>query len=210
MENRVNWKNTIGKPELRKGEYNLWGYHSTNGFGYHEFLQYCEDIGCKAMFVCNAGMSCDGRNGDFYDDDQVEGLIQDALDAIEYATGDAETTRWGAERARNGHPEPFTLDYIEVGNENHSAMYAKYYNRFYKRIREAYPDITIITCLPMSEQLGWIDGYDMNDPHFYNFPSWFYSNTDYFDRFPARRGTRPTSESTPATWVWAPATWRGP
>ena len=57
MENRVNWKNTIGKPELRKGEYNLWGYHSTNGFGYHEFLQYCEDIGCKAMFVCNAGMS---------------------------------------------------------------------------------------------------------------------------------------------------------
>ena len=76
MENRVNWKNTIGKPELRKGEYNLWGYHSTNGFGYHEFLQYCEDIGCKAMFVCNAGMSCDGRNGDFYDDDQVEGLIQ--------------------------------------------------------------------------------------------------------------------------------------
>ena len=188
MENRVNWKNTIGKPELRKGEYNLWGYHSTNGFGYHEFLQYCEDIGCKAMFVCNAGLSCDGRNGDFYDDDQVEGLIQDALDAIEYATGDAETTRWGAERARNGHPEPFTLDYIEVGNENHSAMYAKYYNRFYKRIREAYPDITIITCLPMSEQLGWIDGYDMNDPHFYNFPSWFYSNTDYFDRFPREEG----------------------
>lgn len=51
MENRVNWKNTIGKPELRKGEYNLWGYHSTNGFGYHEFLQYCEDMGAKAMFV---------------------------------------------------------------------------------------------------------------------------------------------------------------
>lgn len=188
MENRVNWKNTIGKPELRKGEYNLWGYHSTNGFGYHEFLQYCEDIGCKAMFVCNAGLSCDGRNGDYYDDEEVEGLIQDALDAIEYATGDAETTRWGAERAKNGHPEPFTLDYIEVGNENHSAMYAKYYNRFYKRIREAYPDITIITCLPMSDQLGWIDGYDMNDPHFYNFPSWFYSNTDYFDKFPREEG----------------------
>lgn len=183
MENRVNWKNTIGKPELRKGEYNLWGYHSTNGFGYHEFLQYCEDMGAKAMFVCNAGMSCDGRNGDYYDDREVEQLIQDALDAIEYATGDAKTTRWGAERAKNGHPAPFTLDYIEVGNENHSAMYAKYYNRFYKRIREAYPEITIITCLPMSDQLSWIDGYDLNDPHFYNFPSWFYSNTDYFDKF---------------------------
>ena len=188
MENRVNWKNTIGKPELRKGEYNLWGYHSTNGFGYHEFLQYCEDMGAKAMFVCNAGMSCDGRNGDYYDDEEVEVLIQDALDAIEYATGDAKTTKWGAERAKNGHPAPFTLDYIEVGNENHSAMYAKYYNRFYKRIREAYPDITIITCLPMSDQLSWIDGYDMNDPHFYNFPSWFYSNTDYFDKFPREEG----------------------
>lgn len=188
MENRVNWKNTIGKPELRKGEYNLWGYHSTNGFGYHEFLQYCEDMGAKAMFVCNAGMSCDGRNGDYYDDKEVEVLIQDALDAIEYATGDAKTTKWGAERAKNGHPAPFTLDYIEVGNENHSAMYAKYYNRFYKRIREAYPDITIITCLPMSDQLSWIDGYDMNDPHFYNFPSWFYANTDYFDKFPREEG----------------------
>ncbi|MEG1701254.1 MAG: hypothetical protein RR270_08225, partial [Alistipes sp.] len=99
IENRVNWKNTIGKPELRKGEYNLWGYHATNGFGYHEFLQYCEDMGAKAMFVCNAGMSCDGRNGDYYDDKQVDGLIQDALDAIEYATGDAKTTRWGGERA---------------------------------------------------------------------------------------------------------------
>ena len=133
-------------------------------------------------------MSCDGRNGDYYDDKEVEVLIQDALDAIEYATGDAETTKWGAERAKNGHPAPFTLNYIEVGNENHSAMYAKYYNRFYKRIREAYPDITIITCLPMSDQLSWIDGYDMNDPHFYNFPSWFYSNTDYFDKFPREEG----------------------
>ena len=209
MENRVNWKNTIGKPELRKGEYNLWGYHSTNGFGYHEFLQYCEDMGAKAMFVCNAGMSCDGRNGDYYDDEEVEVLIQDALDAIEYATGDAKTTKWGAERAKNGHPEPFTLDYIEVGNENHSAMYAKYYNRFYKRIREAYPDITIITCLPMSDQLSWLDGYDMNDPHFYNFPSWFYSNTDYFDKFPREEGHKTYVGEYACNMGVGRATWRG-
>lgn len=187
IENRVDWKNTIGKPETRKGEWNLWGYHSTNGFGYHEFLQYCEDINAKSMFVCNAGMSCDGRNGDFYDDAGVERLIQDALDAIEYACGDAKTTKWGAERAKNGHPEPFGLDFIEVGNENHSAMYAKNYNKFYKRIREAYPELTIITCLPMSDQLDWIDGYDLNDPHFYNFPSWYYANTDYFDNFPREK-----------------------
>ena len=188
LSNRIKWKETIGDPATRPGVYDTWGYRTTMGFGYHEFLQYCEDIGAQAMFVCNAGMSCDGRNGDYYDDKEVEVLIQDALDAIEYATGDAETTKWGAERAKNGHPAPFTLDYIEVGNENHSAMYAKYYNRFYKRIREAYPDITIITCLPMSDQLSWIDGYDMNDPHFYNFPSWFYANTDYFDKFPREKG----------------------
>lgn len=182
MENRVKWKNTIGPVEKRKGEYNLWGYHSNNGFGYHEFLQYCEDVGMKAMFVCNAGMSCDGRNGDFYDENQVEGLIQDALDAIEYATGPVDS-KWGAKRAENGHPKPFTLDYIEVGNENHSAMYTKYYNMFYDRIRAIYPDITIITCLPMSDQLDELKGFDMNDPHFYNFPSWYYANTGYFDKF---------------------------
>lgn len=183
MENRVDWKKTIGAPELRHGEYNTWGYHSTWGFGYHEFLQYCEDIGAKAMFVCNAGMSCDGRNGDFYDEEGVERLIQDALDAIEYATGD-KSTKWGAERARNGHPDPFNLSFIEIGNENHSKMYAENYNKFYHRIRDAYPDITIITCLPMSEQLGWIDDYDINDPHFYNAPNFYYDNTDWFDKIP--------------------------
>ncbi len=183
MENRVDWKNTIGLPELRKGEYNTWGYHSTWGFGYHEFLQYCEDIGAKPMFVCNAGMSCDGRNGDYYDEAGVERLIQDALDAIEYAIGD-KTTKWGAERAKNGHPEPFTLPFIEIGNENHSKVYAENYNKFYHRIREKYPDITIITCLPMSEQLNWIDDYDINDPHFYNSPNFYYDNTDWFDKFP--------------------------
>ena len=183
MENRVDWKKTIGAPELRHGEYNTWGYHSTWGFGYHEFLQYCEDIGAKPMFVCNAGMSCDGRNGDFYDEEGVQRLIQDALDAIEYATGDV-STPWGAERARNGHPEPFTLPFIEIGNENHSRMYAGNYDKFYRRIREAYPDITIITCLPISEQLRWIEDFDICDPHFYNAPNFYYDNTDYFDKVP--------------------------
>lgn len=188
MENRVKWKNTIGDPATRPGEYNLWGYHSTQGFGYHEFLQYCEDIDAQAMFVCNAGMSCDGRNGDFYEEDELEALIQDALDAIEYAVGDT-NTKWGKERAKNGHAEPFKLNYIEVGNENHSAMYAKYYNKFYDRIRAVYPNITIITCLPVSDQLNNLKGFDMNDPHFYNFPVWFYNNTDYFDKIPRKEYT---------------------
>ncbi len=183
MENRVKWKNTIGSPETRKGEYNLWGYHSTNGFGYHEFLDFCEDLSCDGVFVCNAGMSCDGRNGDYYTETEVEELIQDALDALEYAMGDASTT-WGAKRIANGRIKPFHLKYIEIGNENHSAIYAKYYNKFYDRIRSKYPDITIITCLPFSDQLNNLKAFDMIDPHFYNNPFWFYNNTHYFDTMP--------------------------
>jgi len=181
MENRVKWKNTIGLPEERKGEYNLWGYHSTNGMGYHEFLEFCEDLSADGVFVCNAGMSCDGRNGDYYTKSELEPLIQEAMDALEYALGDASTT-WGAKRAANGHLEPFNLKYIEIGNENHGDIYAEYYHLFYDRIRAKYPDITIITCLPIHEQLNNIREFDMADPHFYNNPEWFYKNTDYFDK----------------------------
>lgn len=99
MENCVKWKETIGDPIKRPGEYNLWGYRSTYGFGYHEFLQYCEDINSDAMFVCNAGMSCLFRNGDYVEGKELDNLIQDALDAIEYAIGDINTT-WGAIRAK--------------------------------------------------------------------------------------------------------------
>ncbi len=182
MENRVKWKNTIGDPVERAGEYNLWGYHSTNGFGYHEFLQFCEDVNADGVFVCNAGLSCDFRNGDFYSLEELDELIRETLDALEYAVGDASTTKWGAERARNGRMEPFKLNYLEVGNENHGAKYAEYYNLFYHTIRQKYPDMKIITCLGESTQLDNLDGFDMNDPHFYNTPKWFYENTDFFDK----------------------------
>ncbi len=188
MENRVKWKNTIGPPEKRKGEYNLWGYHSTNGFGYLEFLEFCEDLHCDGVFVCNAGMSCDGRNGDYYTESELEDLIQEALDALEYAMGDASTT-WGARRIADGRKEPFHLKYIEIGNENHSAVYAKYYNKFYDRIRGKYPDITIITCLPFSDQLDNLKAFDMIDPHFYNNPVWFYKSFNYFDTIPRKNYT---------------------
>ena len=211
MENRVNWKNTIGKPELRKGEYNLWGYHSTNGFGYHEFLQYCEDIGAQAMFVCNAGMSCDGRNGDYYDDKEVEVLIQDALDAIEYATGDAETTKWGAERAKNGHPAPFTLDYIEVSATRTTAPCTPNITTASTNVsREAYPDITIITCLPMSDQLSSIEpSLDVNESPFLQLLQLVLRQHRLLRQSSrAKRATKPMSANTPATWASVRATWK--
>ena len=156
LENRVKWKETIGDPVKRPGEYNLWGYRSTYGFGYHEFLQYCEDsIHSDAMFVCNAGMACLFRNGDYVQGDELEPLIQEALDAIEYAIGDAKTTKWGAERAKNGHPEPFPLKYIEVGNENVFSRYAENYNRFHKAIKAKYPQLTVLTALPYLEKISF-------------------------------------------------------
>lgn len=183
MENRVKWKETIGDPASRPGEYNLWGYRSTYGFGYHEFLQFCEDIDSKAMFVCNAGMSCLFRNGDMADADGVDELIDEALDAIEYAIGGTDT-RWGSERAANGHPDPFPLKYIEVGNENIGPRYAVNYNRFHKAIKERYPQITVISALMFSKHIDKLDEVEFIDPHYYETADWFYNNADVYDKLP--------------------------
>lgn len=186
LENRVRWKQTIGEPVKRPGEYNLWGYRSSYGFGYHEFLQFCEDIGADGMFVCNAGMSCLFRNGDYVQGEALDELIQEALDAIEYALGDARTTRWGAERAKNGHPEPFPLKYVEVGNENVFARYAANYNRFHKAIKERYPQLTVISALMFSKDIDRLDQVEMIDPHYYETPDWFYNNARVYDKLSRR------------------------
>lgn len=184
MENRIKWKETIGEPYTRPGEYNLWGYRSTYGFGYHEFLQFCEDIGAKGMFVCNAGMSCLFRNGDFYADAQVDGLIREALDAIEYALGDT-STYWGKKRADNGHPAPFPLQYVEIGNENIGSRYAANYKRFYAAIKEKYPQVTPICALMFSPYLKEAGPVEIIDPHYYETADWFYHNADVYDKLPA-------------------------
>ena len=181
LENRVKWKETIGEPVTRRGEYNLWGYRSTYGFGYHEFLQFCEDIGADGMFVCNAGMSCLFRNGDYVQGDELEPLIQDALDAIEYAIGGTDT-EWGAKRAANGHPAPFPLKYVEIGNENVFSRYAENYNRFHKAIKEKYPQITLITALMFSKDVHRLEEVEMIDPHYYETAEWFYRNADVYDK----------------------------
>lgn len=184
MKNRIKWKETIGEPHTRPGEYNLWGYRSTYGFGYHEFLQLCEDVGAKGMFVCNAGMSCLFRNGDFHTADQVDGLIREALDAIEYAIGDT-TTFWGKKRADNGHPAPFPLQYVEIGNENIGSRYAANYRRFHAAIKEKYPQITPICALMFSPYLKEAGPVEIIDPHYYETADWFYHNADVYDKLPA-------------------------
>lgn len=184
MDNRIKWKETIGDITKRPGEYNLWGYRSTYGFGYHEFLQFCEDINAEGMFVCNAGMSCLFRNGDYWKEEaQIDGLIQEALDAIEYALGDT-TTIYGKKRAANGHAQPFPLKYVEVGNENIGLRYAKNYNRFYKAIKEKYPQIEVICALMFSPHIQDTDTIEVLDPHYYETAGWFYNNAYVYDKLP--------------------------
>ena len=177
-ENRVKWKNTLGDPMQRKSEWILWNYHCTWGFGYHEFLQFCEDIGADPMFVANVGLSCDFRNGDYVTD--LAPVLQDIEDAIEYAQGDA-STEWGAKRTAAGHPEPFKLKYIELGNEQWADSYADRFNQLYKTLKDKYPEITFICTYQLNNNLDLIEKTDMIDPHWYVNPLFFYENDHLFD-----------------------------
>ena len=180
LSNRIEWKKTIGDPKSRPGIYDTWGYRATMGFGYHEFLQFCEDIGAAGMFVCNAGIGCQGRVGDACREEDLDAFIQDALDAIDYALGDG-TTEWSRKRVENGHPEPFPLQYVEIGNENWGPVYEKRYDRFYRAIKAKYPRLTLISTLGLGGQHRH-ERVDMIDPHWYVAPEFFLSSSRLFDQ----------------------------
>jgi alpha-L-arabinofuranosidase len=183
IESRPQWKKSIGRLEDREGTYSPWGYWSTDGFGYHEFLQFSEDLGADALFVANVGVSCSMRSGTFLDDEHLPALIQDTLDAIEYAIGPP-TSKWGAVRARAGHPAPFPLKYVEIGNEQRGARYGHRVAQFYKVIKARYPQLQISLS-------SWIAGVDQRiidaaatidivDEHAYKPLHWAIENFDSF------------------------------
>ena len=180
LSNRIKWKETIGDPVTRPGVYDTWGYRTTMGFGYHEFLQFCEDIGAGGMFVCNVGLGCQGRVGDACKDDEVDSFIEDVLDAIDYALGDG-TTEWSRKRVENGHPAPFPLKYVEIGNENWGPVYEKRYDKFYKAIKEKYPQLKLISTLGLGGQHRH-ERVDMIDPHWYVSPEFFFASDKLFDQ----------------------------
>lgn len=186
IQSAFDWKNTIGPVEQRPETYSPWGYWSTNGFGYDEYLQYCEDIGAKALFVVNVGVSCEMRSGTFAPDDSLQPYIQGALDAIEYAIGST-TSKWGALRAKNGHPKPYPLEYIEIGNEQSGPRYAGRYNRFYDAIHQKYPQIHIIASMGLGDvnryTLDSMKHVEIADEHAYKSAFWAMSNYDHFDKY---------------------------
>lgn len=194
LHNRFVWKNTIGPIEQRPGHLSVnWGYNITDGFGYHEMLQLAEDLGAEPLFVVNVGLG----HGWLQPYDQIEEYIQEALDAIEYANGDAKTTKWGAERAKNGHPEPFGLRLLEVGNENanfhfdnnrdQSEHYFERYIQFYKAIKAKYPEMQIIGNVEAwgTDEPSWRSNHpvDLLDEHYYRSPSWFEKNFNKYDSY---------------------------
>lgn len=186
LENRVKWKETLGDPMTRRGEFSLWGYRSTYGLGMFEFLQLCEDMGMDGMFVANVGLSCSIRNGDFIEATDAKALQtyrQDIEDAIQYAIGDPMTNEWAAKRAEAGHPEPFPLKYVELGNENGTDRYVKRFDFFYNYLKRKYPQITFINTMSWSDA-GQFKKTDMYDVHWYVAPDEFYNFATLFDTAP--------------------------
>jgi alpha-L-arabinofuranosidase len=170
------WKQTIGDPMDRRTQYNIWQYMSTNGLGFHEYLQFCEDIGAAPLFVVNCGMS----HKEVVPIDKMDEYVQDAVDAIEYANGPV-TSKWGAVRAKNGHPAPFNLKYLEIGNENGGAPYRERFPLIARAVKSKFPDIQIIANVwggyPKSEFTEIID------EHYYSNPNFFFENADRYDKY---------------------------
>lgn len=191
--NRFEWKKTIGPIEERPGHRNVnWKYNVSDGLGFHELLQLTEDLGAEPLFVVNVGMG----HGWAVPYDQIEEYIDEAMDAIEYCNGDV-TTEWGAKRAENGHPEPFNLKLIEIGNENYnyhsehngdqSDHYAERYIQFYNAIKAKYPEMVIIGNVESwgTDNPSWRNPHpvDVVDEHYYRDPAWFVAKYEKYDNY---------------------------
>jgi alpha-L-arabinofuranosidase len=188
-ESAPDWRKMVCPPEDRPGQWGYWQYRSTDGFGYHEFLQFCEDIGADAMYVAFCGMTVHPENN--MPLDQIGPVIQQTLDAIEYATGPV-TSKWGAVRAKMGHPKPFPLKYVEIGNEHPPAIYGDYYVKFRQTIKAKYPDMNVIMSMfwsglnPAAIERAGDANIDIVDEHAYRDASWIRTNFDYFDKYPRK------------------------
>jgi alpha-L-arabinofuranosidase len=183
LTNAVRWKKTVGDLALRPGHLNdSWGYWSTDGFGLHEFLLFCEDLGMEPLYGINAGL-CLGYNGDTNNTvplDQMGPWVQDALDLIEYCNGDT-NTNWGTLRAANGHPAPFNLKYLEIGNENGGAYYNDRYALFYSAIKSNYPAMHLI--VPDWGGIPTAMPVEIQDEHYYSDPATFISYATKYDSY---------------------------
>ena len=201
LGNMYRWKSTIGPLEQRKAQRNIWGYHQTGGLGFYEYFQFCEDISAKPVPVLPAGVSCQNSGGTWniggagqkalclYEMDEY---IREVLDLIEWANGPADSP-WGKQRAAAGHPEPFNLEYLGIGNEDKiTPEFLERFEMINKAVKEKYPEISVIgTSGPFSDgedfEKGWEFAKTMQlplvDEHYYKDPPWFIGNQYRYDSY---------------------------
>ena len=164
MKDAYRWKTTIGDKWERRTQWNCWKYWSTNGVGFHEYLLLAEALGAKPLFCINVGMS----HKETVPMEKMGEFVQDALDCIEYANGPTNST-WGAKRAAAGHPAPFNLAYLEIGNENGGKAYEERYRLMAKAVRAKYPEVKLVFD-NWKETKRVDDPKDLRDDHFYTTP----------------------------------------
>lgn len=202
IANMYNWKNSIGPLEARVPQRNLWGYHQSAGLGYYEYFQFCEDIDAEPVPIVPAGVPCQnsahhgcaigGQQGGV-PLEQMDEYVQDILDLIEWANGDPKKSKWAKMRADAGHPEPFKLKYLGVGNEELvSKIFEERFEIIFKALKEKHPEIIVIgTAGPFSEGSDYERGWEfadqqqipMLDEHYYQPSGWFIYNQDFYDKY---------------------------
>jgi alpha-L-arabinofuranosidase len=183
--NRFNWKATLGPLEERLGHMSPWSYRSTDGVGLLEFLTWCEDLNMEPLVGIYAGLHLDqGRTT--ITGDALKPFVQEALEEIEYITGDVSTT-WGARRARDGHKAPFKLRYVEIGNEdwlnNGSRDYAGRFTLFYDAIKAKYPNLMVISTMRSRDRYNHGRTPDLLDDHFYVTIATSLTQAHYYDKY---------------------------
>ena len=208
--NTYRWKTTIGPKEQRKQLKNTWGYHQSMGLGYFEYFQFCEDTGMEPLPILPCGVSCQGTNGGWGMKNQAQDVVPmsemdewvaEAIDLIEWANGDPATNKWAKMRAEAGHPKPFNLKYLGLGNEERiSPEFAERFKYIYERVTKAHPEIVIVgTAGPGSHpgnpdlENGWKiadeTAMPIIDEHYYEPRDYFLSSRQY-DYYPRDRKTK--------------------
>ena len=208
--NTYRWKTTIGPKEQRRGLKNTWGYHQSMGLGYYEYFQFCEDLGMQPLPILPCGVSCQGTNGGWGMKNQAQDVVPmgemdewvaEAIDLIEWANGDPATNKWAKMRADAGHPKPFGLKYLGLGNEEKiTPAFADRFKYIYNKVTAKYPDIVIVgTAGPGSHpgnpdlENGWKLAEELGmpiiDEHYYEPNSYFLSKRQY-DSYPRDRKTK--------------------
>jgi len=207
LATRYQWKNTIGNIEDRKSMINRWNtefkhritpdYYQSFGLGFYEYFQLAEDLGAEPLPILSCGMACQFNSAEVVPMDQLDPYIQDALDLIEFANGSADS-KWGKIRVEMGHPAPFNMKYIGVGNEQWGAQYIERYAAFAKVINEKYPQINVVTGTGPSPDGKFFDyavkelkklNAKIVDEHYYANPEWFLKNATRYDGYD-RKGSK--------------------